>query len=123
MQISVVRILETAKSSGVSNQDICRLLESNKNKVDDWKRGMSKPTAEEIAKIADYFSISADYLLGLADDPTPQKLEVPDVLQDKLFAFNRAEFEGLEQYEVDRLAIYAEGMKAGRDGKDGGAKK
>ena len=81
------------------------------------------PSVDVLNAIANYFNVTTDYLLGRSDEPAPQLLEIPDVLQDRLFAFNRAEFEGLDQYEVDRLAIYAEGMKTGRGDKDEGAKK
>jgi len=33
-------------------------------------------------------------------------------------AFQRAEFEGLTQPEIDKLAIFAEGLKAGRTTED-----
>ena len=29
-----------------------------------WKNGISKPKADKIKKIADYFGVSTDYLLG-----------------------------------------------------------
>jgi transcriptional regulator with XRE-family HTH domain len=32
--------------------------------VSDWKRGRSKPSIEALGKIADFFNVSADYLLG-----------------------------------------------------------
>lgn len=32
--------------------------------ISDWKSGKSKPTAEALLKIADYFNVSIDYLLG-----------------------------------------------------------
>ncbi len=36
-----------------------------------WKNG-TIPTGETITKIADYFQVSADYLLGRTDDPNQQ---------------------------------------------------
>lgn len=32
--------------------------------ISDWKKGRSKPTAEALTLIADYFDVSVDYLLG-----------------------------------------------------------
>jgi len=38
--------------------------------ISDYKSGKSKPSIESICKIAQYFNISTDYLLGLTDIPT-----------------------------------------------------
>lgn len=35
-----------------------------------WKKG-SQPSAAIVAKAAEYFGVSADYLLGLIDEPKP----------------------------------------------------
>lgn len=37
--------------------------------ITDWKKGKSKPTAEALVLIADYFNCSIDYLLGRTDNP------------------------------------------------------
>lgn len=35
--------------------------------VSDWTTGKIQPTAENIYLVAEYFNVSADYLLGLQD--------------------------------------------------------
>lgn len=60
----VQNILNIAKTRKVNNQQLCKILETNSNKIYDWKIGKSKPSAEDISKLADYFNVSADYLLG-----------------------------------------------------------
>lgn len=42
-----------SKATGISSGNIC-----------DWKSGRSKPNAETLVKVADYFECSVDYLLG-----------------------------------------------------------
>ncbi len=37
--------------------------------LSDWKKGRSVPKQDKMAKIADYFHVSVDYLLGRTDDP------------------------------------------------------
>jgi len=39
--------------------------------VSDIENGKSKPSLELLVQIAEYFDCSADYLLGLTDDPAP----------------------------------------------------
>ncbi len=35
-----------------------------------YEYGTRKPTSDIIIKLCNYFNVSADYLLGLSDDPT-----------------------------------------------------
>lgn len=44
---------EISKATGISSGNIS-----------DWKNGRSKPNAETLIKVADYFSCSVDYILG-----------------------------------------------------------
>ena len=56
-------ILKEAKTRGISDQDLCKVLGKHKSKIYDWKKGRSEPTAQDIMLIAEYFSVSTDYLL------------------------------------------------------------
>lgn len=52
------------------------------------------PRRERLEKIADYFGVSVDYLLGRTDDPSPsEKYDRP-----------RTEIENLFFYELDKLS-------------------
>lgn len=50
---------QVAKATGVSNG--C---------LSDWKRGRSTPKYDALSKIADYFGVSVEYLLGKEKKPT-----------------------------------------------------
>lgn len=41
--------------------------------ISDWRSGRSKPTAEALVLLADYFDVSVDYLLGRTDKPKINK--------------------------------------------------
>lgn len=42
-----------------------------------WEQGIRRPSIDELADLAIRFGISADYLLGLTDDPTPASKRAP----------------------------------------------
>ena len=65
----VQNILKLAKEKKITNQQLCKILETNPNKIYDWKIGKSKPSAEDISKLADCFDVSTDYLLGRKISP------------------------------------------------------
>ena len=75
------------------------------------------PSVDVLQAIADYFNVTTDYLLGRTityeQSPTQAHM-VAEPNNDALTTFLRGEFKGLTQDEVDKLAIYAEGLKAGR---------
>jgi len=75
------------------------------------------PSVDVLKAIADYFNVTTDYLLGRMRTYEQSPLQEHMVAEsncDALSVFRRGEFEGLTQDEVDKLAIYAEGLKAGR---------
>jgi len=39
------------------------------NLVGYWKKGSKQPTMGNLVKLADYFQVSIDYLVGRSDDP------------------------------------------------------
>lgn len=70
----VQNILAITKAHNVTDQQLCKLLKTNPNKIYDWKKGKSKPSAEDISILADYLGCSIDYLLGRdkqEEKPTP----------------------------------------------------
>ncbi|MDA5111090.1 helix-turn-helix domain-containing protein [Brevibacillus thermoruber] len=52
------------------------------------------PRRERLEKIADYFGVSVDYLLGRTDDPSPSEM----------INRNLSEIENLFFYELDKLS-------------------
>lgn len=43
--------------------------------ISNWKKGIKTPSFENILKIANYFDVSADYLLGRTDVPDNPNLK------------------------------------------------
>lgn len=61
------KIKELAKNQGKSLSDVEESLGYGRNTL--YKIKNSTPNAERIKKIADYFHVSTDYLLGRTDNP------------------------------------------------------
>lgn len=62
------KIFVIAKSKGVQQKDIAEHLGVLPAVVTDWKSGRCKPSVESIYKLADYFGVTTDYLLGRTDE-------------------------------------------------------
>lgn len=62
------RLRNLRDSRGLRQDDIAALFEMNKSAVSQWENGrLPHPTI--IAKLADFFDVSTDFLLGRVDSP------------------------------------------------------
>lgn len=80
----VQNILKIAEEHTLTNQQLCKLLNTNPNKIYDWKIKKSKPSAEDILILSDYFNISADYLLGRIENVPENQTAKIEVNQTEL---------------------------------------
>lgn len=64
------RIIELCNQKGVSAGKMCSEVGISRGLITDLKMGRkSNPTAATMAKIASYFGVSVDYLLGKEEKP------------------------------------------------------
>ena len=67
MKIFADRLLELRKEKGVSQAKLAKELQVSYAVVCYWETDRSEPTAPNLVKIANYFGVSVDYLLGIKD--------------------------------------------------------
>lgn len=65
------RILALCKAQKISKNKLLTDLNLNKSAFLNWENRGNIPSGDVVAKIADYFHVSTDYLLGRTDDPQP----------------------------------------------------
>lgn len=64
--LDLTNLFELLEPRGTSKK-LSESMGISTGNISDWKSGKSKPTAEALLKIADYFNVSVDYLLGRTD--------------------------------------------------------
>ena len=64
------RLKALRNEKGITLEKFGAMFDVSKQSAQRWETGINTPTAENIVAIADYFEVSADYLLGRSDDPT-----------------------------------------------------
>ena len=67
------RLYEMRKKNHETQTDLGNVLGLAKSRVSEIESGKNTTTAEKIALVCEHYKISADYLLGLSDDPEPKK--------------------------------------------------
>ena len=98
------RLQNLCKKNKTSPTAVITKLNISRSSVTSWKKGI-QPSSEILQKIADYFNVSTDYLLGRTDNPAPAG-EVfalsSDIPYDELPPEALEELEHLKQYILDK---------------------
>lgn len=68
-----MRLKEIRKSKGISQLKMAMDLNTNQNTISRYETGEREPGITELIRIADYFNISVDYLLGRTNNPKINK--------------------------------------------------
>ena len=117
-----LRLKELRAKNNITQEQLALAIGVERSSIGKYegKQGVI-PSVDVLKAIADYFNVTTDYLLGRAYayeqamlNPAEKLFVAESTGEYTLSAFNRTEFEGLTQKEIDKLAIYAEGLKGGR---------
>lgn len=99
----ILKIMEVEKTTAYRLAKDCNLSQGN---ISCWKKGTGKPSAIEIARIAEYFKVSTDYIItgeekqsnatALLSKKQKEILEIFEKLNDKdcSMILNMAKFAG-----------------------------
>ncbi|MBR7122703.1 MAG: helix-turn-helix transcriptional regulator [Oscillospiraceae bacterium] len=68
-----MRLREIRRAKGISQLKLAMDLNTTQNTISRYETGEREPGINELIKLADYFNISVDYLIGRTDNPKLQK--------------------------------------------------
>ena len=84
-----IRLLRSVR--GISQVELGEKLNVSKQSISNWENGNIQPSIEMLMKIADFFSVSTDFLLGL---DTEELSHIRVIIDDLVAAKRRM---GIEQ--------------------------
>lgn len=64
------RLSEIRKSKGIARKEVIELLNVTRTQISDIENGKSGTTLDRLYQLCEFYQVSADYLLGITDDPT-----------------------------------------------------
>lgn len=80
------RIKELRKSKKMSQSELGKFIGVSQTTVTAWENGRAEPSSSYVAKLATFFNVSTDYLLGR--DPREDNLKTADLTDDDtIFTF------------------------------------
>lgn len=101
-------INDLRKKTGLSQKEFAGLFNVHQTAVSQWETGKTTPDKETLIKIADYFGVSIDYLLGNTEQK--EKASIPkDEREITLDDFTFAIFSHKKQpagYHIRRAFFY-----------------
>ena len=67
------RLYEARTKHQETQAELAAVLGVGKSRVSEMESGKNTTTMEKFAILCEHYKISADYLLGMSDDPSPRK--------------------------------------------------
>ena len=65
------RLRQLREVAGERQQTLAELLQVSVNQISEMERGRKTTSFERLVLLCEHYHVSADYLLGLSDDPRP----------------------------------------------------
>lgn len=65
------RLKELRQKANITQKELALAIHSSQQNIAFYEKGGRKPKHEMVEKIADFFNVSTDYLLGKSDIPDP----------------------------------------------------
>ena len=64
-----IRLKSLRSSKGITQAELAKQLDVTQQAVGRWEKSITTPDYLTLSKIASYFNVTTDYLLGLSDQP------------------------------------------------------
>jgi SOS-response transcriptional repressors (RecA-mediated autopeptidases) len=75
-----MRLRELRKNANLSMKDLAKILNLSESTISLYERNLHQPEFATLKKIADYFNVSIDYLLGRSNAEKPAEPETEEVI-------------------------------------------
>lgn len=100
------RLIKLRKELNITQEELAKRVGYTRTAVSAWEIGRNEPSNADTIKLANFFGVTTDYLLGRSDVRNYDKDE-----QEFRFAYHK-EMEGLTDEEIaDALKFYKEMKK------------
>ena len=110
------RLKELRDQKGLYQKDVASFLNIAVSTYSYWENGTYEPDQSALSKLADFFGVSVDYLLGRETKSPPAKQEsvgivIPEKYKDIAVAFHGGA-DNLTQEDIDDIVRFIEFTKS-----------
>lgn len=101
----IQKLKELRIERGKTQKDLAVLLSVTQQTYSDYEVGRTNPTPDALVKLADFFEVSTDYLLGREDDFGNVSIPAPSMSSDSKELLKI--FESLDPMHREQILEYA----------------
>ncbi|WP_432401042.1 helix-turn-helix domain-containing protein [Wukongibacter sp. M2B1] len=79
------RLKQLRKEKELTIREVAKLFSIGKSTLSDWENERRNPNYDMIKKLAEFYGVTVDYLLGITDEKniyTSKSAEIPDELKE-----------------------------------------
>lgn len=105
------RLKELRKRENITQVQFANIFDISAGTIAMWETGKREPDIDTLIKIADYFNVSVDFLLGKSENKKQPADENISELDKKLINL----LLDLSPDEVQRVRDFVQGLKANRE--------
>ncbi|MFD2704046.1 helix-turn-helix domain-containing protein [Salibacterium lacus] len=103
------RLRKSREAANLNQKEAAKKFDITNYQLSRYENGHSNPDPDLISKFADLYEVSADYLLGRTDDPTPE--------QPSIFFRDGEISEDEEEYLEEMLKQFREAKRKWEEGR------
>lgn len=107
----MIRIRELREAKGMQQKELAIDLGVSQPTISDWESGRKVPSARSTQKLADYFNVSIDYLLGKEEESEQAEVFSPERLQEAMGEMSCEEFAKKFDGNAKVISSYLEGKR------------
>lgn len=104
------RLKELRTERGLLQSDIAKIIGKSGRIIGFYESGERDMGTDTLAKLADYFDVSIDYLLGKTDIRNSGK-QIDDVLNEAMIGMSAKEYDSLSENTKNAIKNFAIYMK------------
>lgn len=99
------RISELREKRQLTQEELAKQLSISRASLSHYEKNRRVPDYEVLLKIADFFNVTVDYLIGRTDDPSPA-----DVVEDHVNLFEES-LELSDEKILERFSLTVDGRE------------
>lgn len=112
---------ELRQDRGLTQKQLGKILSVSTGTISNYENGVHYPDLEKLVRLADYFQVSTDYLLGRQDDPCSTVGHGIRLSQNEMLAKMIRSISHLPDDRKRALGLIISDMERGVQGENGGS--
>lgn len=101
--VNMIRIKELREERREIQDEIAMAMNVNQGMVSKWENGTVQPDIEMLTKLAQYFNVSIDYLIGYSNNRNPANLTFSEYLKQYMIEKFERSFTDEDIDTVDKI--------------------